>query len=82
MLLSLARCAASLLFMDGGGDGVNGCAAGVCRIHYMADAVASQPARSPGKVVAVGRMRHNRCAFHEEFVTSLKPAPQGADKPT
>ncbi|SPS00660.1 hypothetical protein CBM2634_B160546 [Cupriavidus taiwanensis] len=48
----------------------------------MADAVASQPAQWLGKDVAVGRIRHNRCAFHEEFVTSLKPATQGADKPT
>ncbi|SPC14451.1 hypothetical protein CT19431_MP100033 [Cupriavidus taiwanensis] len=81
-LLSCARCAASLLVMDGRGDGVNGCAAGVCRIHYMADAVASQPARWREKDAAVGRMRHNRHAFHEEFVTSLKPATHGADKPT
>ncbi|SOY68789.1 hypothetical protein CBM2589_A90259 [Cupriavidus taiwanensis] len=81
-LLSCARCAASLLVMDAGGGGVNGCAAGVCRIHYMADAVASQPARGMQKDVVVGRIRHNRCAFHEEFVTSLKPATHGADKPT
>ncbi|SOY67691.1 hypothetical protein CBM2587_B90141 [Cupriavidus taiwanensis] len=81
-LLSCARCAASLLVMDRCGDGVIGGAAGVCRIHYMADAVASQPARWPAKDVAVGRIRHNRCALDEEFVTSLKPAPHGADKPT
>ncbi|SOZ28087.1 hypothetical protein CBM2623_B140117 [Cupriavidus taiwanensis] len=81
-LLSCARCAASLLVMDGGGGGVNGCAAGVCRIHYMADALASQPARCLQNDVVVGRIRHNRGAFHEEFVTSPKPATHGVDKPT
>ncbi|SPD68326.1 protein of unknown function (plasmid) [Cupriavidus taiwanensis] len=30
----------------------------------------------------MGRIRHNERAFHEEFVTSLKPATQGDDNPT